>query len=144
MPSKNLKFKPSFKKIYENGLFGFAIHGVRKMPTKVLHVLDHSLPHLSGYAIRTHNILSFQKKNGIEVYALTSPKHGNGQAQKFDDIFYDRTRNKFNVKVPYFAEIFLMRELLNELRQKFSVNKIDIIHAHSPVLNGWPAYLIAK
>ncbi len=32
---------------------------------KVLHVLDHSLPYLSGYSIRSKYIIEFQKRVGI-------------------------------------------------------------------------------
>ena len=42
--------------------------------TRVLHVLDHSLPLHSGYTFRTRAILREQRKLGWETFHLTSPK----------------------------------------------------------------------
>ncbi len=112
---------------------------------KVLHVLDHSLPHLSGYAIRSHNILSYQIKNGIEVYALTSPKHGNiSKAEKFNQVTYKRTNLNYKLNISYLNEFYIMLNLFMEIHKNISLIKPDIIHAHSPLLNGWPSYYTAK
>ena len=43
--------------------------------TRVLHVLDHSLPLQSGYTFRTRAILKAQKAAGIEVQAITGLRH---------------------------------------------------------------------
>jgi hypothetical protein len=43
---------------------------------KILHILDHSLPVVSGYSPRSHAILRFQKRLGLRPVGLTSPKHG--------------------------------------------------------------------
>ncbi|MEM1197277.1 MAG: glycosyltransferase WbuB, partial [Pseudomonadota bacterium] len=43
--------------------------------TRVLHVLDHSLPLHSGYTFRTRAILKAQEAAGLEVRGLTSQRH---------------------------------------------------------------------
>ena len=42
---------------------------------RVLHVFDHSIPLHSGYTFRSFQILSEQRKLGIETLHLTSIKH---------------------------------------------------------------------
>ena len=43
--------------------------------TRILHVLDHSLPLHSGYTFRTRAILKAQQAAGLEVRAITSQRH---------------------------------------------------------------------
>src|SRR5437016_6037396 len=43
---------------------------------KILHILDHSLPHHSGYVFRTLSILTEQQRRGWETLQLTSPRQG--------------------------------------------------------------------
>ena len=45
-------------------------------PTRVLHVLDHSLPLGSGYSYRSRSIVAAQKRLGLEPIVVTSPKQG--------------------------------------------------------------------
>ena len=43
--------------------------------TRVLHVLDHSLPLHSGYTFRTRAILKAQEAAGLDVRAITGQRH---------------------------------------------------------------------
>ena len=43
--------------------------------TRVLHILDHSLPLQSGYTFRTRAILTSLQKAGVEVRAITGARH---------------------------------------------------------------------
>ena len=43
--------------------------------TRILHILDHSIPLHSGYTFRTLSILREQRKLGWETTHLTTPKH---------------------------------------------------------------------
>ena len=43
--------------------------------TRVLHILDHSLPLHSGYTFRTRAILKAQQAAGIELRAITGLRH---------------------------------------------------------------------
>ena len=60
---------------------------------KVLHVLDHSLPLISGYSIRSDYILRTQRRLGIDPLAVTSPKHGDcpAELETINGIEYHRT-----------------------------------------------------
>lgn len=116
---------------------------------RVLHILDHSLPHLSGYAIRSHNILRFQAKQDFQPYVLTSPKQGNTNrpSEQFDEIEYNRAVYQAPSGVwqkPYLSEIYQMRSMMRQIRQKIRAIRPLVVHAHSPVLNGWPARVVAR
>ena len=43
--------------------------------TRILHVLDHSLPMHSGYTFRTRAILKAQEKLGWQVRGVTGLRH---------------------------------------------------------------------
>src|SRR5512145_3543605 len=115
---------------------------MRSLFVRVFHILDHSLPHLSGYAIRSHNILRFQAKQDFQPYVLTSPKQGNtnGPSEQCDEIEYNRAVYQAPPGVwqkPYLSEIYQMRSMMRQIRQKIRAIRPLVVHAHSPVLNGW-------
>jgi D-inositol-3-phosphate glycosyltransferase len=58
---------------------------------RVLHVLAHGMPRMSGYAVRSHNILRAQQGAGLEVLAVTGPYYG-GQAGTVEDATIDGVR----------------------------------------------------
>ncbi len=112
---------------------------------KILHILDHSLPLQSGYTFRSQNIFRTQRKRGWEPIALTSPKHEEswkGQRREFETIDgyrYYRTGSVSRARVPLEAEIRLMAALGRRIREIVDLEKPDILHAHSPILNAIPA-----
>lgn len=126
--------------------------GTVKAPRRILHVLDHSQPHRSGYAIRSNAILQFQRRLGFEPVVLTSPKHGPSPStrEEFEGIVHhracpaaagpgDRLRN-----LPFLRElrqVRVMRRLIEEVARS---ERVDLIHAHSPSLNGLPALAAAQ
>jgi PEP-CTERM/exosortase A-associated glycosyltransferase len=116
---------------------------------RVFHILDHSLPHLSGYAIRSHNILKFQTAHGFQPFVLTTPKQGSSPepVERFDNIEYMRTEYPAPGGVwqkPYWNEVDLMRYMVNEIKQRVAKLHPQILHAHSPLLNGWPARIVSR
>jgi PEP-CTERM/exosortase A-associated glycosyltransferase len=116
---------------------------------KILHVLDHSLPIFSGYSFRSSNILQFQKTIGMEPIALTSPKHGREgtESEEIGGIRYFRTPEKGRIsltKLPLFKEALVIQRLRKRLRQVVNSENVDLIHSHSPSLNGFPAWLVAR
>lgn len=122
------------------------------MNIRVLHVLDHSLPYFSGYSFRTNAILTHQLEYGIQPIALTSPKHANGAAS-FDDInairyyrcrFSDTRMHALLTTVPFVRERLQMSLMERRIESLLSQKQIDIVHAHSPSLNGIPAVKAAK
>src|SRR5262249_44193361 len=114
---------------------------------KILHVLDHSFPHVDGYSIRSHHIILEEKRRGLEVVVVTSPKHGRSVAsvEETDGIrFYRTPQGRTNARIPFVGEVFLMARLFSRIREVARVERVDLVHAHSPSLNGIPAYLVAR
>jgi len=119
---------------------------------KILHILDHSFPIETGYSIRTRYIMEFQKKLGLSPAGITSPKHisSNQRFEEIDHIIYYRTQISPNVytklasSIPYLKEGLLMNTLKRHILKIAQNNSFQVIHAHSPILCGLPAYKIAK
>lgn len=115
---------------------------------KILHILDHYKPHFSGYVFRSNYILHNQKKMGIEPVVLTSPKQGEVResVEFFDGIKIYRTllSERHFGSIPFLKEAKLMNTLAKRIREIVSEIKPDIIHAHSPSLNGIPAQRVAE
>jgi PEP-CTERM/exosortase A-associated glycosyltransferase len=113
---------------------------------KVLHILDHYKPHFSGYVFRTAYIMKHQKEFGIEPVILTSPKHGSADApvEEIDNMtIYRTSENEFG-NIPFIRERRLMKALQERMEQVVEIEKPDIIHAHSPSLNGIPAVRVGR
>ena len=116
---------------------------------KVLHVLDHSVPVFSGYSFRSRSIVTFQKRLGLEPVVLTSPKHGPAPAtvEEHDGIRHYRTEpmpaGGFGAR-PFVREVKLMARLARRIADVARRERVDVIHAHSPVLNGLPAMRVAR
>ncbi len=113
---------------------------------RVLHILDHSLPLQSGYVFRTLGILGGQRALGWETFHLTSPKHFVGEAPKetFDGYEFFRTPIPTSVSLPIVREFAQMRATTNRLEEVAREVKPDLLHAHSPALNGVPALRVGK
>jgi PEP-CTERM/exosortase A-associated glycosyltransferase len=115
---------------------------------RILHVLDHSLPLHSGYTFRTLAILSQQRALGWETFQLTSPKQGGAQEREehVDDWAFYRTppASGFLTKLPLIQYRCLMRALRIRLAEVVDSVHPDIIHAHSPVLDAFPALAVGR
>ncbi|MEM7779572.1 MAG: TIGR04063 family PEP-CTERM/XrtA system glycosyltransferase [Pseudomonadota bacterium] len=116
--------------------------------TRILHVLDHSLPLHSGYTFRTRAILKAQEALGLEVRGLTSQRH-NAEArwesaqEEFDGLTFHRTQglSEGPMLVREWREMSALSERIQELAKDW---RPDIIHAHSPALNGGAALRAAR
>lgn len=114
---------------------------------RVLHVLDHSLPLHSGYAFRSAAILREQQRMGWVTAQVTGPKQGAGAgAQVVDGQRYWRTPHTSaalgRLPVVNQADVVLaLRRRLVGLAREF---RPDLIHAHSPCLNGLAALGAAR
>lgn len=117
-------------------------------PLRILHVLDHSLPLHSGYTFRTLSILGEQRASGWETFQLTGPKQGSGQhrEEQIDDWLFHRTPPAVGLaaKLPLLEYRALMRALQDRLAEVVEAVRPDIIHAHSPVLNAFPALAVGR
>ncbi len=110
---------------------------------KILHVLDHSIPLHSGYTFRTRSILKEQHKLGIETCHVTSPKHGNSQAEieNVDGLKFYRSApiSGLMSKLPVLNQMSYISPMVKRILEVIEIEKPDVIHAHSPALNGLAA-----
>jgi PEP-CTERM/exosortase A-associated glycosyltransferase len=112
---------------------------------KVLHVLDHSLPLHAGYSFRTASILHAQREQGMDPVAVTSPKHEESwkkptpPVETIEGVRYYRTGAVAARPIPLATEIALMGALERRIREVARTERVDLIHAHSPVLCAVPA-----
>jgi glycogen(starch) synthase len=118
------------------------------MSLRILHVLDHSIPLHSGYTFRTLSILREQRKLGWDTFHLTSPKQGETSVpfEDVDGLRFYRTPLAVGTlaSLPVGKELALMNQLETRLEEVASEIRPDIIHAHSPVLNAFPAIKVAR
>lgn len=115
---------------------------------KILHVLDHSVPLTDGYSMRTLSIIREQHKRGWQTAHLTSPKHGAGagRCEVVEGLEFHRTPPARGIcsRIPGLWPIALMDALERRLQDVVESEQPDIIHAHSPVLNAWPALKVGR
>ncbi len=118
---------------------------------KILHILNDSVPHVSGYASRSQYIVEFQKRMSFTPIVVTSTKHGRpGSAvEHINGIDYhrcdvpQRPMDAALDKVPLLNEWRRMRILERAVEAVASEHAVDVIHAHSPILCGMPAARVA-
>lgn len=123
--------------------------------TRILHVLDHSLPLHSGYTFRTRAILKAQTALGLEVRSVTGPRYNTVEAQDTDQITGEITPEEHDGLLFYrskgkptgapglreWREIGLFADGIERVVQQW---RPDVIHAHSPVLCGQAALRVAR
>ena len=110
---------------------------------KILHVFDHSLPLHSGYTFRSCAILKQQHALGIETCHVTSPKHGNDQIEieEIDGLKFYRSApiSGLMSKLPLLNQMAYIAPMVKRILEVIAIEKPDVIHAHSPALNGLAA-----
>jgi PEP-CTERM/exosortase A-associated glycosyltransferase len=115
------------------------------MSLRILHVFDHSIPLHSGYTFRSRAILQAQQQRGWTVRGLTTPRHTQPDAkdETIDGIEFVRTPApaKTLPGMGLFAE---MDATATRLEREALQYQPDVIHAHSPALNGVPALRVGK
>lgn len=108
--------------------------------TRVLHVLDHSLPLHSGYTFRTRAILKSQQAQGLELRGITGLRHAAAgpDLEEIDGLTFHRTRGSVAGPpgVREFREIAKLTDAIMALAQDW---RPDLLHAHSPALCGMAA-----
>ena len=111
---------------------------------RILHVLDHSLPLHSGYTFRTRAIMKAQLAAGWDVAGITGLRqyqHGETASEAFQFVeglqFY-RTLADAEGPTPIreWREVSALADAIIALHAKWP---FDILHAHSPALNGLAA-----
>jgi len=115
---------------------------------RILHILDHSIPLHSGYTFRTRAILNQQRAMGWETFHVTSPKQGKTDQSKemIDGLEFYRTPQPDSQlgKLPMLSQLAIVPALRDRLAQVVQEVQPDILHAHSPSLNGLAALKVAR
>jgi len=113
---------------------------------RILHVFDHSIPLHSGYTFRSYQILREQRALGYETLQVTGIKHLNpeGPEETVDGLKFYRTTsyNPLFSRLPVLNQYEVVRSLKACLRQILKAEKVDVIQAHSPMLNGMAAVAV--
>jgi len=110
-----------------------------RLMTRILHILDHSIPLYSGYAFRTVSILNQQRAMGWETVHLTSTKHpASVDEEDVDGLHFYRTRptSELLYHLPVLNQIAVINDLEKRLLEICRQDGPDLLHAHSPALNG--------
>ena len=116
---------------------------------RILHVLDHSIPLQSGYTFRTRAILEQQRSFGWETFHITGAKQGKGSGLPEDDVdglhFYrSPPLDEWVARLPVLNQWAVVRGLRRRLEQVVAQVRPDILHAHSPALNGLAALQVGR
>ena len=115
---------------------------------KVLHLLDHSVPLHSGYSFRTLALLREQRKFGWSIAALTSSKHYGAtcDVENVDGFSFYRTNvAQHGVRRwPVVDQIAVIADTQRRLEEIIALEKPDLLHAHSPCLNGIAAIRVGR
>ena len=115
---------------------------------RILHVLDHSIPLHSGYTFRTRAILEQQRAFGWETFHLTSAKHTGAQAliEEVDGFRFYRSPAPtcWMSDLPVLNQVAIVNTLAKRMDEILDDVKPDVIHAHSPALNGLAALRVAQ
>ena len=114
--------------------------------TRILHVLDHSLPLHSGYSFRTRAILTAQHRAGLEVRGVTSVRHQASlpagshveAVEQHDGLTFHRTMEPVSGP-PGLREWRDIAALARATEATAAIWEPDILHAHSPALDGLAA-----
>jgi glycogen(starch) synthase len=113
--------------------------------TRVLHVLDHSLPLHSGYTFRTRAILTAQAAMGLEVRGITGLRHiaEGPDCEEAEGLTFHRTRGTASGPpgLREWREINLLADAIVALAQDW---RPDLLHAHSPALCGKAALIAGQ
>lgn len=112
--------------------------------SRILHVLDHSLPLHSGYTFRTRAILKAQQAAGWDVAGITGVRqyqHGQtagAETEWVEGLCFHRTCTQVNAPSPLreWREVTVLADAIIALHARWP---FDILHAHSPAINGMAA-----
>jgi len=109
---------------------------------RVLHILDHSIPLQSGYTFRSRAILKEQRALGWETCQITGPKHNKGETlpetETVDGLEFHRCNDGGGLlsRLPLLGQWVVISTLTRRLVEVARREKPDLLHAHSPALNG--------
>lgn len=112
---------------------------------RVLHILDHSAPLQSGYVSRTLGILRAQRELGYDPVCLTTPRHSaeagepDAPVEEVMGFRFHRTGSAEKSPIPGLGFVAEMKKTAERLNDVILAERPDLLHAHSPCLNAFPA-----
>ena len=110
---------------------------------RILHVLDHSLPVSDGYAFRSHSIIREQRHIGWRTAQLTGPKQGpcSSAEECVNGLVYLRTSSAGGSRDKWLllSVATVVTSLRARLKEVIDRERPDVLHVHSPCLNGLAA-----
>ncbi len=110
---------------------------------RILHILDHSIPLHSGYSFRTRNLLRGQQALGWHTAQVTGLKQGatNAPVEDVDGLRFYRTTAPGGVasRLAILNQWQVINSLSRRIEEVAAIEKPDLLHAHSPALNGMAA-----
>ena len=117
--------------------------------TRILHILDHSLPLHSGYTFRTRAIMKSQLASGLTVAGITGVRqnqHGFSAESPMDSsegLNFFRTLEDAQGPSPVreWREVAVLADRIEQVVHEWQP---DVLHAHSPALNGMAALRAAQ
>ena len=113
-----------------------------------MHIFDHSLPLHSGYTFRSYSIIKSQQDLGLNTCHVTSAKQGESQQDKETaeglDFYRTPALSRWCANIPILNQLMTIIGLFNRLKQVITIEKPDVLHAHSPALNGIAALWAGK
>jgi PEP-CTERM/exosortase A-associated glycosyltransferase len=127
----------------------------KRMPHRILHILDHSWPVLTGYSLRSLHMVVAQQRLGLQPQVLTGPLQFADDPHAIETvvegIHYWRTPCKGSLskwaitgRWPLLREAAVVRLLRRRILELLEQEPADIIHAHSPALCGLAALQAAR
>lgn len=122
---------------------------------RILHIFDHSIPLHSGYTFRSRAILREQRRIGWDTAHVTSPKHAAELArqgkptpaeEEVEGLRFYRTAlpQGMLARLPVMDQLMMVNALSARLSEVIPLVRPDVIHAHSPALNGLAALRAAR
>ncbi|RRJ84594.1 TIGR04063 family PEP-CTERM/XrtA system glycosyltransferase [Aestuariirhabdus litorea] len=119
---------------------------------KILHVFDHSLPLHSGYTFRSRSLIRYQHEMGYETCHLTGSKQAihagpsKGLNETADGLEFYRcpAPPRWVAHNRVLQQLHVITWLLIRTYQVCGIEKPDLLHAHSPALNGFCALIIGR
>ena len=119
---------------------------------RILHVQDHTVPQMSGYAFRSRYVVATQKRLGIEAEVVSSARHRGFDAleETYDGLRFHRTpwpvgaMNRLQLRIPFWRERVLTAAMTRRIVEVARTFKPDALHAHSPMFNGQAALRAGK
>ena len=113
---------------------------------RILHLLDHSAPHRSAYALRTTAILRQQRAMGWHTIQLTGPRQGGAEPERNRDGWhYFRTEPAgAHSRLALLRQLGAVNLIARRLRKVVQLTRPDLLHAHSPAENALAALRVGR